>query len=352
MLFLLFGALWGTLLCLILCAPYSYYPIFFIFLVISVILFFLSKKHFKTVNKYYITASFIMFIFAYFICSYAVFKPVKFYLADTGNVKIYKKAVIFYCEGEMEKFTPYYAGSFMKNVPYILKPVRALNIKYIYRKNGINKKNKDLLKTAYNIRNSLLNYKPYYFYIAFSGYVPGIADSVNSAIKDGCQSIIIINYTADENLNVKFLKLINQLKSKGIQVNITRSICSEDEFVNVFYERIKNIKQFDGIIIEGNPCGAGQKLKEKLTESIYSADDVIITSDIEEGIDYFKNIDKKNIMYVNLNETSSGIINIRQAAEFKDLSRSIKLTGIDAWGFDKDFVKASIKVLINEEMAD
>ena len=350
MLFLLFGALWGTLLCLILCAPYGYYPLFFIFLVISVVLFFLSKKHFKAVNKYYIIISCLMFILAYFICSYAVFKPYQIYFSDTANVKKYKKAVIFYCEGEMEKYTPYYAGNLIKKDPYILKPFKALKIKYTYRKNGVNTKNKDLLKAAYNIKNSLLNYKPYYFYIAFSSYVPGIMDSVNSAINDGCQSITIINYTPDENLNVKFSKLLNQLKSKGINVCITKSICSEDAFVDVFYEKIKNMPQFDGIIIAGNPCGAGQKIKEKLTGLIYNEDNVIVTSDIEEGIKYFKDKDKKNIMYVNLNETSSGIMNIGQIVKFKDLSRSIKLTGIDSWGFDKGLVKASIKVLINEEM--
>ena len=352
LLFLLFGVLWGTLLCLILCAPYSYYPLFFIFIAVSVVLFFLSKKHFKTLNRRYIIISCLMFILSYYICSYAIFKPGKFYLSDTSNVKKYKKAVIFYCEGEMEKYTPYYAGNFIEKVPYILKPVKSLKIKYIYRKNGVNAKNKDLIKAAYNVKNSLLNYKPYYFYIAFSSYFPGIADSVNNAIKDGCQSIIIINYTPDENLNVKFSKLINQLKSKGIHVSITKSVCSVDEFVNVFYEKIKNMPQFDGIIIEGNPCGAGRKLKEKLTGLIYNEDNVITASDIEEGISYFKDKNLKNILYVNLNESSTGILNIEEINKLKNPSSDIKLTGIDSWGFDKGFVKAATKVLINEEMTD
>lgn len=148
MIFILFSALWGALLSLLLCAPYGYYPLFLIMLAISIAVYMASRRFFKLKTPLIYFTSTIAFISCYLLCTYTIFKPADFHYADTDNVVNIKEAVIFYCEGEMEKYTPYYANCFFKEKPLILKPFFAVNIKRIYREIGVNVKNKELINTA------------------------------------------------------------------------------------------------------------------------------------------------------------------------------------------------------------
>lgn len=351
MLLLLFGTLWGGLLALFLCAPYSYYPLFFIILTISIIVYFISKKYFKYKTLYTLVGTLFMFIVSYSICSYIIFKPANFHYSNSENILKDKKAVIFYCEGEMEKYTPYYSNYFFNDVPFILKPIYAMRIKNLYNTIGINTKNKELIDVAQEVKNSLLNYKPYFFYICFEGYVPDIKDSIHSAISDGCSEITILNYTANFDLENMLNKKIDieGLKSKGVHIKFTQSVCSTEVFVEMYTSRIVNMPfTWDGILILSDDYYASNSLKASLSDYGYTESQIIISRDIDESIKYFIDKGSKNILYVNITETSSGIksdvIIPNQFDKYKD---KIKITGLKSWGYDRRLVKASINVLLD-----
>jgi hypothetical protein len=353
LLLLLFVTLWGGLLALLLCAPYSYYPLFFIILAASIVIYLVSRKYFKVKVKFIYPIAAVLFLLSYSLCSYIIFKPADFHYVSNENLIKDKKAVIFYCEGEMEKYTPYYSSYFFKDAPFILKPVYAMSIKRVYRQIEVNTKNKELISVAQEVKNSILNYKPYYFYICFEGYVPDIKDSIHSAISDGCSEIIVLNYTANYNLekNIGSKIDIENLKTKGIDIKFTQPVCNTDMFVELFSSKIVNMPfKWDGIIILGDENFASSKIKASLEQVGYEDSQIIINRNIPESVNYFKNREAKSILYVNIAETSSGInSDLIIPAEFEKYSGDIKITGIKSWGYDKRLVKASIKVFLEVE---
>lgn len=351
MLLFLFGALWGGLFALFLCAPYSYYPLFFIMLIISIGAYFISRKFLKAKGSYMYIGTLFIFLFSYSLCSYIIFKPADFHYSKGENIIREKKAVIFYCEGEMEKYTPYYSNYFFKEVPFIIKPIYAMKIKRLYKSIGINTKNKELIDIAKEVKNSLLNYNPYLFYICFEGYVPDIKDSIYSAISDGCSEITILNYTANFNLEQLISKKlhIEGLKSKGINIKFTQPVCTTEEFVEVFTSRIVNMPfKWDGILILGEDCYGSSSLKATLENYYYSDTQIIISKDIDASVKYFIDMGVKNILYVNISETSSGIkSDVIIPGRFEKYKDKIKITGLKSWGYDRRLVKASINVFLD-----
>lgn len=346
---LLFSTLWGGLLALFLCAPYSYYPLFFIILAISIVVFFVSKKTFRHKSLYLYIGTLSIFLASYSLCTYIIFKPGDFHYSRGGNVLQDRSAVIFYCEGEMEKYTPYYSNYFFKDVPFLLKPIYAMQIKSVYRNIGVNTKNKELIQVAQEVKNSLLNYKPYFFYICFEGYVPDIKDSIHSAISDGCSDITILNYTSNLQLeNVIREKIdVEYLKSKNINIKFTQSVASTTDFVEMFTSRIVNMPfKWDGILILGDDSSGSNGIKSSLENYGYDESQIVVSLDIEKWVEYFIDKGAKNILYVNITETSSGIkSDFIIPNKFEKYGYEIKITGLKSWGYDRRLVKASISVL-------
>lgn len=351
MMLLLFATLWGGLLSLFLCAPYNYYPLFFVILAISFVAYFVSRKFLKYKTLYMYIGAIIMFIFSYSISSYIIFKPADFHYSRSENTGKSKKAVIFYCEGEMEKYTPYYSNYFFEDIPFIIKPFYAMKIKKLYREIGVNTKNKELIDVAKEVKNSIINYEPYLFYICFEGYVPNIKDSIHSAIIDGCSEITILNYTSNYNLENTISKKIDidGLRSRNINLKFTQPVCSSQDFVEMFTSRIVNMSlAFDGILILGDDYRTANNLKTSLKEYGYNDSQIIISNDIKESMDYFINNGAKSILYVNISESSSGIrSDVIIPKKFMKYNDKIKITGLKSWGYDRKLVKASIKVFID-----
>lgn len=131
MFLILFGILWGILLCLLLCAPSGYHILFTAIFLTSIFIFLISRKFFN-INKKNILICISSFIASYILCSYFIFKPSLKEFINFSNVAEDKKAVIFYCEGEMEKYTPYYSNYFINKKPFFLKPIYAYKIKNIF----------------------------------------------------------------------------------------------------------------------------------------------------------------------------------------------------------------------------
>jgi hypothetical protein len=321
-------------------------------LVVSIIIFIISKKYFKVTRKLYYALSLILFFSSYSICSFLIFKPADFHYSDINSVSSNKKAVIFYCEGEMEKYTPYFANNFFKDTHLVLKPINAMKIKNIYNTIEISEKNKDLIAVAQDVKKSILNYGPYYYYIAFSSYVPDAKDAVYSAISDGCSDITIINYSANANLENDITDKINlsHLKSK-VNIKFTKPVYLMEKMPEIFTSKVLNMPlKWDGILLLDNENTTSLKIKSNLMENGYQDAQIIIKSDIPSAMSYFKDNNMKNILYVNLLESSNGIkAEVITPKEFESYSKEFKISGIKSWGYDKNFGKLAIKAYVESQ---
>ncbi|MCX7694164.1 MAG: hypothetical protein N2Z71_00400 [Caloramator sp.] len=352
MFIILFTILWGILLCLVLSAPFSYTPLFMILFIISIAVL-VSAKKMLIINKKYIIYSIISFIFSYVLSCYVIFKPHTQSFINFGTISQNKKAVIFYCEGEMEKYTPYYTNYFLQKTPFYLKPIYSYKIKKIYSELEVNSKNNNLSLVARDVKSSILSYKPYYFYIAYSGYTPTLKDAIVYAVNDGCSEIIIINYTANNNLMEKTRKYIdyNKLTSNGVNIKFTKSVQETGEFQQYITEKIINMPaKFDGIILLTKNTDIATIIKSHINENYRKDDIFLITDDLDYGIRYFIEKGCNNVLYICLDESSSGIMAEyyypKIALRYSD---KIKIVGIKDWGYDKLLVKAAIKCFLEEE---
>jgi hypothetical protein len=320
---------------------------------VSIIIFIISKKYFRITRKLYFVLSLIFFFSSYSLCSYLIFKPADFHTSEISNVSSNKKAVIFYCEGEMEKYTPYFANNFFEDTHILLKPIHAMKIKNIYSSINISEKNKDLIAVAQDVKGSILNYGPYYFYIAFSSYVPDVKDAVHSALSDGCSEITIINYTSNPNLEKDISDKINisNLTNNKINVKFTKPVYSMDTIPEIFTSRIMNMPfKWDSILLIDSENNTSLKIKSNLIENGYTDSQVIISSDIHSSMVYFKDNNMKNILYVNLLESSSGIkAEVLTPKTFSDYTTEFKISGIKSWGYDKRLGKSAIKAFVETQ---
>jgi hypothetical protein len=345
----LFPLLWGALISLILCAPYEYYPLFLIALGVSIVFFVYSKRFFSKLKIKYYLLFLIPILISYSLCSFIIFKPTVLNYKYNKNVSINKKAVIFYCKGEMEKYSPKYANYFFKNCSFLLKPFYAAKLKNLYKDTDIKSKNSSLLLTARAVKNSIINYKPYYFYIAFAYYYPDIKASIQDAINDGCSDITILNYTNNSNIENELSSTIHlyELRNSGIAINFTPSVYTADSFAIGIVSQIDNMSiKYDGILILDNVTDTSAKIKAHFSNLGYEDKFVIISTDVDTSMKYFIKSKKNNILYINLVDSDgyipSEMLLIKKFEKYND---SIKISGINNWGYDKYIVKAAIEAL-------
>lgn len=354
MIVLLFAILWGGLLALLLSSPYSYYPLFIAMAGGSGFLFYVSRRFLNSSKKILIPVFVALFLASFSLCSLIIFKPADFHYGDTSSISKDKKAVIFYCEGEMEKYTPYYANSFFKEIPVVLKPFYSLKLKHMYKKMGVNPKNNDLLQVAMEVKSSILNYNPYYFYAAFSGYFPNTKDAIEQAIMDGCGDITILNYSSDSKLPEKLqdeLKL-KDLQSLGINIKISKPVYESKLIVDLFTEKITHMSlKADGIILIDDVNSTSSELKNSLIENGYKDSQIIISRDIDNSVNSLKSSGAKSILYVELSESSSGLKSELETPKLfnKHSSSDLKITGIKGWGYNKLLVKAAVDTFVECE---
>lgn len=352
MLLSLFSILWGILICLILSSPVGYYPLFVSLFIVSVAVYFVAKK-LLTINKRIIILNIIFFFISYILCSYFLFKPSTNNYFNFSNISKEKKAIVFYCEGEMEKYTPYYSGYLSSNVPFYLKPIYAHQIKRIYSKIELNSKNQTLNLIARDVKSSVLSYKPYYFYIAYSAYTPTINNALSSAINDGCSEIFIINYTANKNLenDLKSFVDFEYFENNGVKISISKSIQQKGEFQEYMANRVINMPlKFDGIVIVTKNEDVGTSVKSIINESYKNDDFILITDNIEEGVKSFITKGANNILYICLDESASGLNSEYYYPEvLLKYSGKVNIVGIKDWGYDRALVKAAIKSFLEIE---
>lgn len=352
MLLSLFSILWGILVCLILSSPLGYYPLFISMFIVSIAVYMVAKKIINQ-NKRLIAVNVVCFFTAYILCSYFIFKPSTNNYFIFSNVSKEKKAVIFYCEGEMEKYTPYYSGYFINNKPFYLKPLYSYQIKKIYSEMELNNKNQTLNLIARDVKSSILSYKPYFFYIAYSAYTPTINDALSSAVNDGCSEIFIINYSSNNNLLNDLSKTINfkMFENNGVKISVTKSIQQKGEFQEYMANRIINMpSKFDGIVIVTKNEDVGTAVKSIINETYKKDDMILITNNLEDGIKSFIDKGANNILYICLDESSSGLTSeYFYPKTLLKYTNKANIVGIKDWGYDRALVKATIKSFLEIE---
>lgn len=342
----LFPLLWGALVSLILCSPYHYYPVFIVIFIVSIIIFIFSRKLFKHKGLKFYLYSLIPIFISYSFCSYIIFKPSDFNYIYNKNISSNKKAVIFYCQGEMEKYSPKYANYFFKDDPFFLKPIHAFNIKRLYRDVDVKNKNKDLLLVAKDVKNSIMNYKPYYFYIALSRYFPDIKAAIQTAINDGCSEITIVNYSnidALENEISGEIK-VQELRNNALVINFTKPIYNSENFADGIVSQVLNTSlKYDGILLLDKTTDTSKRIKSLFVNVGYEDKSIIISSNIGDSMNYFKQNNINNILYINLGDSNGGLQSeVLLPRKFEKYNDKMKITGISNWGYDKNFVKAVI----------
>lgn len=342
MLFYLFPVLWGILLTTFLCAPLSYYPILLIILSISIAIFIYSLIIFKKPSKRFYLIALLPLLISYGVTSFIIFRPPTSSLSCNKSLSPNKHAIIFYCNGEMEKYSPSYAGKLITATNYFYKPIASYRLKNIYRNSSYEKGNSTVLKIASEVRTSLLNYKPYYFYIALSNYFPDLNNALQSAINDGCQDIKIINYT-NVAINNEVLH-DKKLKEIGLNISVTKEISTSKYFVSSIIDRIINLPQtFQGILLIGLTTPSTNALKENLIVKGYKEENIITSQNISESLKYFKAKGVSNLLYVNLLDSGNGYnsqITIPQT--FEKYTSTFIIRGFNNWGYDKLLIRAVI----------
>lgn len=348
MLFYLFPILWGALFALILCAPYNYYLLFSIIFVISIVVFFYTRKFNLNIKSFSYIIALLVFFITYSLCSFVIFDSKEPTLTFNKNISSKKEALIFYCNGEMDKYSPQYANCLMKDVNFALKPFYALQIKKAYKSYDSANRNTDILMIAKDVKNSALNFKPFYFYVAFSSYYPDIYASIQRAIDDGCASITIINYSYS-GLDEKELP-IKEIKNAGITLKITAPIYETPSFAKAIASKISNMNSnFDGILLIDNLTKTSREIKDGLINLGLSDKSILISNNINSAIEYFKQNNKSNILYINLIDKGFYTSEVLLPQKFQNYSSEMKITGINSWGYDKYLVKAVIELLKAKE---
>lgn len=348
MILLFFSIIWAILLCLFLAFPFEYYPFIIIIFLASITAFPLLQKHLKPIKKILYPLAVVLFFAAFTSTSWVIFRPVKGTIPKEGPVDSEKQAVIFYCQKETDSYSTFYAKGLIRNYPYMLKPMEAFQLKRLYKKaEGISMEY-SIMKVASEVKNSLLNNGPYYYYIAFSNCSPSLGASLSQAIKDGCGDITIINYTSDYKLEESLTSKLQleRLQTAGITIRVSSPVCSSPSFQQVFLSRITGMPQkYDGILLisEYNPFSSS--LQSMLLENGYESGQVFITESIKEGLHYFKDQKCSSVLYVDLIQCGDGICSqVMIPEEIRKFNPPYSIIGIKDWGYDIGFVRACIDV--------
>lgn len=303
---------------------------------------FFFRKSLKRISKPILLSLPIFILCSYFLTSFIIFKPKHFEIENinTQNLSNEKKAVIFYVNGEMEKYIPYYAGNNIQNTPYILKPIESYKIKKAYSTIDTSQKNSEILKISRSFRESLLRNSPKYFYNCYGNYSPNLIETINIALKDGCKSISVINFTNSkiENINI----ISENLKSKGVQLNISNPILSNLKPEFVMDTLPSDLSKFNKIIVINND-NLGESLRSNLISSKIDEKNIILANNLNS---IFNNINQndKNVLVINLLDFPNGVFEKYDIPNKTKKYNNINFRVVSPFKYTDDF----LEVIINE----
>ena len=316
---------------------------------------FFSRSFIQYKSKKYYVLLLVPFLFSYYLCSLIIFDSKSPSMEFNSKTTDSSKAVIFYCSGQMEEYSPQDAGNLLKSENTLLKPLYARKLKAIYKKIDFSQQNDSVLQVAMELKNSLLRNYPYYFYIAYSDYYPNLYTAIQASIHDGCGNIQILNYSSKKlALSQEFAM---QLKKHKISVEITPCVYSATNFPIAITRIIEaSTQKQDGILLLSNATHANnaEKISSLLVSKGYLKENIIVspkaTANLDAAFQSFSNKKVKNMFYVNLeNDNFDYTTKLLLDDLSKKYSGVLKTSGSNNWGYNKFLVRAAIEVLRNKQ---
>lgn len=347
MIFILIAILLGSFLSLTLMAPSEYFLMLIILPLIGFFIIFIFKESIKKPSKSILITLPFVIILSYLATSYITFKPKNVDLINTqkDSPSKNKNAIILYADGEMEKYIPYFAGHNITNVPYILKPIESYKIKKAYESIEISKKNLDILKIASDFRESLLKNSPSYFYISYVNYTPSLYESINSALKDGCKDISVLNFSNTNDATQHIDSIKETLKSQNIKLNVSQPILKNLSPEFVLRDLPPDISKFNQVLILDNSA-TSLNIKQAIVQKGVNEQSILLSNDVKEGFNLLDNSNSefKNVLVINLLDFNNGILEKYSLQKEISKHENIDFEVLNPLKYNKDF----LEIIVNE----
>lgn len=294
---ILLSILLGMLIADILCSPNTYYPYLILMMaVFPAIIYFSRKTIFKYSKLYYLTAL-LSIIAAYLLTSYAIFhiprnQPTK-YSSNGGN----KTAVIFFAPGEMVNFSLNNAGNYLTNESFMSKPYICYKIKKYIK--SVSQINQNLIMTADKIKTSVLNHDNYLFYTSLSNDGNPVDSVISRACSDGCNKILIINYSDIPSSSI----YSSQKTPQGVMVKVSPPVYESQAFIENLISKIGSSGvSSDGIYIIDNLTPGATLLKDRLIQLGYNKNYISLSKSLSNADEFFKANKLHKVHFINLME--------------------------------------------------
>lgn len=347
MVFLTFSMLIGSFFALTLIAPSEYFLMLIILPLIGLFIMFIFKESIKKPSKYILILLPFIIILSYLITSYITFSPKEIDLISVKEESLSsnKKAVILYADGEMEKYIPYFAGKSITNTPYILKPIESYKIKKSYDSIELSKKNIDIIKIATEFRESLLKNSPSYFYISYVNFTPSLKEAINSALRDGCKDISILNFsnTSDASLNIDLIK--NSLKINNISIKSSEPILKKLKPEFVLKSLPNDMSRFNAVVIL-NDNSLGNNIKQEIVKKGINESSIIVSNTVKGGFNLLGDLTSgpSNVLVINLIDFAGGIIEKHNIEKEISKYEGVNFEVLNPLKYDNDF----LEFIVNE----
>lgn len=346
MIYILFSLLIGSLISLFLIAPSEYYFMLLSLPIIGIILIVIFKKTIKKPSRYILISLPIFILLSYFVTSLVVFneKNIKIVDVKPESLSEDKKAVIFYTDGEMEKYLPYFAGRRLSKTSYFLKPIESFKIKKAYDHIELSRKNIELIKIARDFRESLLKNSPNLFYISYSDYTPSLNESINSALIDGCKNISIMNFSNNKYNNENLEKIKKDLKVHNVNINISTPILKNLKMDYILKQIPSDLSKFQGALILSND--PPNNIKSEIQRLGINESLIHINNNITKGLSSLNSTSPslKNILIINLIDFENGIFEKYTIPEEIEKYKDINFNVVNPLKYNDDF----LEIIVNE----
>ncbi|MEG0128869.1 hypothetical protein [Clostridium sp.] len=344
MIHILITFLIGSIISLLLAAPSKYYLVISLIPLIGFVLVVILKKSIPKPNKYVFISMPFVIILSYLLTSFIIFRPINMEMKfDSSKLKSENQAVIFYCDGEMEKYMPYYASKSISDKPLILKPIESFKIKLGYSSINYSEKNKELLQISNEFRSSLLQNSPKYYYLAYSTYSPSLKDSILNAANDRCKSITIVNFSMKKNTTIMLENIKTELNLKGMDVKVSSPVIDSIKFETLLNNKDIDSKNFENVLVLMDKTD--QEVKDALYKKGFKDSNIFINSNIEDGI---KSINKlspkgKNLV-INLLDFKGSLIDKGIIPKKFKKSEPVQYTLVSPYTYRSDM----LETIVNE----
>lgn len=136
-----------------------------------------------------------------------------------------------------------------------------------------------------------------------------------------------------------------------IKISFSKPVGNNNGFSDIFVDKISNMEsKWDGLLIIDDNTECSREIKSKLVRLGAQENHIEITKDIDGAMKHFSSSGFKNILYIDLTQSGNGLQSeIIVPEKLNKYSKSLKITGIKDWGYDKRFIKCTLNTFLEAE---